>query len=183
MAKWKPGGPGRPPASAKKRVGRPRKNAAARALGKRGGAARTAKQNAARRSNSAKAGRPGKVCLFCGRPAKGGHKIKRYDTTCGMHGWTYRQRSLATDDSVLRNAVIAEIAALEKLLATLPPPELLSTATLPPQEEPKPEPAPEPEPEPKPAPPEPERRLDTTTLDWKVTELQPEPAEPGAVPF
>src|SRR4030095_7698392 len=113
-AKWKPGGPGRPPAHTRKaRVGRPRKNAAARALGRRGRAARTAKQNAARRRNAVKAGRPAKVCIFCGKPAKGGHKVKRPDASCGMHGWMYRQRA-DTDTSVTRQAIEAEIQALQR---------------------------------------------------------------------
>ena len=189
MAKWKPGGPGRPPASAKKRVGRPRKNAAAQSLGRRGGAARSAKQNAARRRNARTAGRPAKVCIFCGKPAKGGHKEKRRDASCGMHGWTYRQRS--KDSSVTRLAILEEIAALQRLMASIdatavsagePEPPL---PNLPPQQ-PQPD---EPQEPPKvvmganahkPTE-EPERRLDPATLDWREPEPDNKPAD--TVPF
>jgi hypothetical protein len=63
-----------------------------RAGWQRGGRANTAAQNAARRQNATRAGRPGRVCVFCAEPVLGGHVDRRRDETCGAHGWRWAQR-------------------------------------------------------------------------------------------
>jgi len=70
-----------------------KKNPAARALGRLGGQAGTAAQNAARRQNAQRAGRPGRVCSTCEQPVFGGHKNKALDRTCAGREWQWRQQS------------------------------------------------------------------------------------------
>jgi hypothetical protein len=66
----------------------------AQILGRLGGSANTPKQNAARRKNARRsAGRPGRVCLYCGEPVLGGHVDRALDETCGAHGWQWQQRA------------------------------------------------------------------------------------------
>src|SRR5262245_36654798 len=67
--------------------------AAAQALGRLGGSANTEAQNAARAKNAQSAGRPKRVCRFCGEPVLGGHRDRRLDETCGAHGWRWLQQS------------------------------------------------------------------------------------------
>jgi hypothetical protein len=169
MAKWKPGGPGRPPANIRKRKaakrGRPRKNAAARALGRRGGRAGTAKQHAARKRNAVRAGRPRKICIFCSEPVKGGHKDPRLDESCGRHAFVYRQHTEG-GPVITRLEVLTEIAALQRLYERIPEdaPESSTVAE---------EPA---------APFDPFRPgPDTVVHDHRAPEAQPEPPTP--VPF
>jgi hypothetical protein len=69
----------------------PLKNAAAVALGRLGGSANTKAQNAARKANAKFAGRPGRVCVKCRQPVKGGHKDPSLDDTCGAHAWTWER--------------------------------------------------------------------------------------------
>lgn len=78
-----------------------RKNPAAQALGRLGGAARTPAQNAARKQNAQRAGRPKRVCTTCGNPVVGGHVDRRLDETCGAHGWRWQQRNAETADAQL----------------------------------------------------------------------------------
>lgn len=66
-------------------------NAAASALGRRGGKANTKAQNAARKANAQKAGRPKRVCKHCGQPVLGGHVDRSLDTSCGAHGWRWER--------------------------------------------------------------------------------------------
>jgi hypothetical protein len=60
-------------------------------LGRLGGQANTAKQNAARRKNAKLAGRPRRVCKLCHQPVLGGHVDRALDATCGAHGWVWQQ--------------------------------------------------------------------------------------------
>src|SRR5215831_11639496 len=69
-----------------------KKNAAAVALGRLGGAAGTRAQNRARKKNAQLAGRPRRICTTCGEPVAGGHVDRRLDETCGAHGWRWQQR-------------------------------------------------------------------------------------------
>lgn len=70
----------------------PKKNAAAQALGALGGAAGTAAQNAARKRNAQKAGRPRRICKRCKQPVVGGHLDRALDDSCGAHGWRWQRR-------------------------------------------------------------------------------------------
>jgi hypothetical protein len=70
-----------------------KKNPAAQALGRLGGAAGTKAQNRARRENAQLAGRPRRVCRHCGEPVVGGHADRSLDETCGAHGWRWQKRS------------------------------------------------------------------------------------------
>jgi hypothetical protein len=79
-----------------------KKNAAAQALGRRGGQANTKAQNLARQQNGQLGGRPSRVCVDCGEPvlpgkrAPGGirgHKETALDTTCHTTGWKWAKRS------------------------------------------------------------------------------------------
>lgn len=94
-----------------------KKNPAAVALGKRGGAAKTPKQNAARKQNAQLAGRPRRVCLHCGAPVVGGHVNRLLDqpSVCGPHGWRWQQR----DGGATVEAIEREIIALQKYLSRL----------------------------------------------------------------
>ena len=91
----------------------PKKNPAAAALGRLGGARNTKKQQAARKRNAQLAGRPGRVCAHCGEPVLGGHVDRRLDTTCGQHGWRWSQRGspVAHKPNPMR-AALDQIAAV-----------------------------------------------------------------------
>jgi hypothetical protein len=56
-------------------------------LGRKGGAAGTPKQNAARAVNAKRAGRPRRVCNCCGEPVRGGHVDIKQDSRCKAPGW------------------------------------------------------------------------------------------------
>jgi hypothetical protein len=63
---------------------------AAAELGRLGGSKNTAAQQDARKRNAQTAGRPARVCNFCGERV-GGHKHRPLDETCGAHGWRWQQ--------------------------------------------------------------------------------------------
>jgi len=65
---------------------------AARQLGRLGGLANTEAQQRARQKNAQRAGRPRRVCIYCGEPVKGGHADPKRDKTCGAHGWCWHRR-------------------------------------------------------------------------------------------
>lgn len=65
------------------------KNAAAVALGRLGGSANTTAQNRARKRNAQTAGRPGRICVRCRKPVRGGHKDPKLDDTCGGREWLW----------------------------------------------------------------------------------------------
>jgi hypothetical protein len=91
-----------------------KKNPAARALGRLGGLANTAKQNRARARNAKKAGRPGRVCVKCAKPVLGGHVDRALDDSCGQHGWRWERAgvSVAAPVGPERKALDAIAAAL-----------------------------------------------------------------------
>ena len=62
-------------------------------MGRRGGSANTAKQQAARAKNAKAAGRPRRVCTECGEPVHGGHKKAKLNTTCEGRTWTWQTPS------------------------------------------------------------------------------------------
>jgi len=66
---------------------------AAALLGQRGGLANTEKQQAARKLNAKRAGRPRRVCVHCGEPVIGGHVDRSRDESCGAHGWRWQSRA------------------------------------------------------------------------------------------
>lgn len=68
-----------------------RKNRMAQELGRRGGAANTPAQHAARQRNALRAGRPRRVCDTCGEAVVGGHADRRLDLQCGQHGWRWER--------------------------------------------------------------------------------------------
>ncbi len=79
-----------------------KKNAAAQALGRRGGQANTKAQNLARQANGALGGRPRRVCSDCGEPVlpgkravggRRGHKDPALDATCPGTGWKWQKVS------------------------------------------------------------------------------------------
>lgn len=72
-------------------TGKSKKKMAAQLLGRFGGAANTSKQNAARKQNAQLAGRPRRVCKFCGDRVTGGHANRSKDVTCGAHGWRWQK--------------------------------------------------------------------------------------------
>lgn len=97
-----------------------RKNPAAQALGRLGGAAGTPAQHAARKQNAQKAGRPGRVCTTCGHPVVGGHVDRRLDETCGAHGWRWQRRQ--DEDRVEMPDLLRQLlAALDGSEHALPP--------------------------------------------------------------
>jgi len=69
----------------------PKKDAAAVALGRRGGSRNTEAQQKARKALAAQnlTGRPGRVCTTCGEPVLGGHKDTRLNATCAGREWTW----------------------------------------------------------------------------------------------
>jgi len=91
------------------------KNRAAQTLGRLGGAAGTKAQNAARKQNAQRAGRPKRVCLHCGEPVVAGHVDRRLDVTCGAHGWRWLKRH----DTLTRAQLQATIDALQRDVASL----------------------------------------------------------------
>jgi hypothetical protein len=113
----------------KRKASRRRLSTAAQTLGRRGGAARSAKQNAARQRNAANAGRPRRVCLFCECPIVAGHHDRRLDASCGAHGWKWQQGStdqLSRGDLALYLA--AELCRLQELLGSLTDPNTPMTS-------------------------------------------------------
>jgi hypothetical protein len=68
-----------------------KKNRTAQRLGRLGGQANTPAQQAARRRNAQRAGRPRRVCETCGEPVVGGHADRRLDRQCGQHGWRWER--------------------------------------------------------------------------------------------
>ncbi len=68
---------------------------AATALGRLGGSANTDAQNAARKQNAQRAGRPRRICTTCGEPVAGGgvHKNRALDTRCNGRDWTWQKQS------------------------------------------------------------------------------------------
>lgn len=94
-------------------VDTPIKNAAAQALGRLGGAAKTRAQNLARKRNAQRAGRPGRVCVHCGEPVLGGHVNRALDDTCGQHGWRWQQgRDAAPVPATGASATLEAIARI-----------------------------------------------------------------------
>jgi hypothetical protein len=94
----------------------PAKNRAAQALGRLGGAAGTKAQNAARKQNAQRAGRPKRVCVVCGEPVVAGHVDRDLDVSCGAHGWRWQKR---TDGLMTRGQLLVEIDALERVVLQL----------------------------------------------------------------
>jgi hypothetical protein len=89
----------------------PKKNPAAQALGRLGGMANTKAQNRARKRNAKFAGRPGRVCVVCGEPVRGGHEDKRLDESCGHHGWRWSRG----DDAAPSPAVVLIREAIDAI--------------------------------------------------------------------
>jgi hypothetical protein len=87
------------------------KELAARTLGSLGGSANTDKQNAARKQNAQRAGRPRRVCITCNEPVVGGHVDRRLDTSCGAHGWRWQRRDDPHVSTVDENAIEAVVVA------------------------------------------------------------------------
>lgn len=82
-----------------------KKNPAAVALGRIGGARNTVAQNEARLANAQFGGRPRRVCNVCGEPVLGGHATRALDDTCGPHGWHWQtpsERRAAATKAALR---------------------------------------------------------------------------------
>jgi hypothetical protein len=104
---------------------------AAMRLGRLGGKAGTSKQNAARKRNAQRAGRPRRVCITCNEPVVGGHVDRRLDASCGAHGWRWQRRDdphVPNDDAV--DTIVALVGRLSpakraELLARLNPPPSL----------------------------------------------------------
>lgn len=71
----------------------PKKNPAAVQLGRLGGIAGTAAQNAARAANAKLAGRPRRICDHCGEPVRAGHVDRDQDTVCTNPGWHWERPS------------------------------------------------------------------------------------------
>lgn len=86
----------------------------AQRIGRLGGSANTAKQNAARRKNAQRAGRPRRVCKFCHQPVLGGHVDRDLDASCGAHGWLWQQGTAGKPTPVISRDrhVLVAIAAL-----------------------------------------------------------------------
>jgi len=74
-----------------------KKNPAAVALGRLGGARNTRKQMEARKRNAQKAGRPRRVCAACGEPVLGFHVDRALDDSCGIHEWKWQKPSERED--------------------------------------------------------------------------------------
>jgi hypothetical protein len=70
-----------------------KKNPAAQALGRLGGAANTPAQVKARLQNAKLAGRPRRICTECGEPVYGGHKNRALDLRCHGHGWHWQKQT------------------------------------------------------------------------------------------
>ncbi len=98
-----------------------RKNAAAQALGRLGGAANTPAQHAARQQNAQRAGRPKRVCTTCGHAVVGGHVDRRLDETCGAHGWRWQQRNAPTGEDAPPNLLRDILDAVTEGAYVLPP--------------------------------------------------------------
>ena len=62
-------------------------------MGRLGGSAGTEAQNEARRLNAQRAGRPRRVCIYCGEAVRSGHVKARLDKACGAHGWRWQKPS------------------------------------------------------------------------------------------
>ena len=67
------------------------KNPHAQALGRLGGSQNTPAQVKARLKNAKRAGRPGRVCIHCGEPVRGGHQDPKLDATCHARAWTWAE--------------------------------------------------------------------------------------------
>ena len=96
------------------------KVAAARLLGRLGGTANTSKQNAARKRNAQRAGRPRRVCIHCDEPVVGGHVDRRLDTSCGAHGWRWQRRDDPAPDPIDLVDMGRMTVALMTLIDALP---------------------------------------------------------------
>lgn len=72
---------------------RPKKNPAAQALGRLGGAATSPKKTKAARANAKLGGRPRRVCTECNRPVHGGHKDAKDNARCSGRTWTWQSLS------------------------------------------------------------------------------------------
>lgn len=70
-----------------------RKAVTASEIGRRGGRANSAAQNAARKRNAQRAGRPRRVCVNCGERVFGGHVDRKLDVSCGRHAWRWQQKN------------------------------------------------------------------------------------------
>ena len=62
-------------------------------VSRRGGAANTPAQNAARKRNAQLAGRPRRVCTACGERVRGGHVDRRVDAKCGGRSWRWQRKN------------------------------------------------------------------------------------------
>lgn len=86
-----------------------------RTMGRLGGSAGTEAQNEARRLNAQRAGRPRRVCIYCGEAVRSGHVKARLDKTCGAHGWRWQKpseedRPAVTPDPTLVSDVLKTFA-------------------------------------------------------------------------
>ena len=92
----------------------PTLNAAAQALGRRGGSANTPAQRAQRNAARKLAGRPRRVCTRCKQPVLGGHADRALDESCGAHGWRWERAGVKHPAPVSR-----ERLALDRIAEAL----------------------------------------------------------------
>src|SRR5262249_30194749 len=102
------------------------KNPAAVALGRLGGGANTTAQHRARQQNARRGGRPGRICVYCGEPVRGGHVDVKLDDRCGQHGWRWQQGHTDTIRPSGATALLEQVAVLARKRSVDPTERLLA---------------------------------------------------------